>query len=197
MKSIAIFLLVAIFGIASAEKSFLEELFGAVGNPDYKPQTPIGEFIQKLKKEINVEDEQTNVQNENQANGQTLNEIAIEKMEVGISKMQTELNEMKIALEQIKKSVEENKQTFFKPKETKRTDELVKQDKLVEEDELVQSDESDEFDESNNLDWPVHFSTKMKEMMEAEAKKNDATQKRRDWIAHQRFLHEERLKTQK
>lgn len=191
MKSIAIFLLVAIFGIANAEKSFLEEIFESVANPDYKPQTPIGEFIQKLKKEVNVDDEQTNLQNENQANGQTLNEIAIEKMEKAFSKMQTELNEMKIALEQIKKSVEENKQTVLKPKETKRTDESVKQD------ELVQSDESDEFDESNNLDWPVHFSTKMKELMEAEAKKNDATQKRRDWIAHQRFLHENRLKTQK
>lgn len=191
MKSIAIFLLVAIFGIANAEKSFLEEIFGAVANPDYKPQTPIGEFIQKLKKEVNVDDEQTNLQNENQANGQTLNEIAIEKMGVAFIKMQTELNEMKIGLEQIKKSVEENKQTVLKPKETKRTDESVKQD------ELVQSDESDEFDESNNLDWPVHFSTKMKELMEAEAKKNDATQKRRDWIAHQRFLHEERMKTQK
>lgn len=191
MKSIAIFLLVAIFGIANAEKSFLEEIFESVANPDYKPQTPIGEFIQKLKKEVNVDDEQTNLQNENQANGQTLNEIAIEKMGVAFIKMQTELNEMKIGLEQIKKSVEENKQTVLKPKETKRTDESVKQD------ELVQSDESDEFDESNNLDWPVHFSTKMKELMEAEAKKNDATQKRRDWIAHQRFLHENRLKTQK
>lgn len=191
MKSIAIFLLVAIFGIANAEKSFLEEIFESVANPDYKPQTPIGEFIQKLKKEVNVDDEQTNLPNENQANGQTLNEIAIEKMGVAFIKMQTELNEMKIGLEQIKKSVEENKQTVLKPKETKRTDESVKQD------ELVQSDESDEFDESNNLDWPVHFSTKMKELMEAEAKKNDATQKRRDWIAHQRFLHENRLKTQK
>lgn len=191
MKSITIFLLVAIFGIANAEKSFLEEIFESVANPDYKPQTPIGEFIQKLKKEVNVDDKQTNLQNENQANGQTLNEIAIEKMEVAFIKMQTELNEMKIGLEQIKKSVEENKQTVLKPKETKRTDESVKQD------ELVQSNESDEFDESNNLDWPVHFSTKMKELMEAEAKKNDATQKRRDWIAHQRFLHENRLKTQK
>lgn len=188
MKSIAIFLLIAIFGIANAEKSFLEDLFGAVANPDYKPETPIGEFIQKLKKEVNVDDGQTNLQNENQANGQTLNEIAIEKMEVAFRKMQTELNEMKIALEQIKKSVEENKQSVPKTKETKRMDELVKQDELV---------QSDEFDESNNLDWPVHFSTKMKELMEAEAKKNDATQKRRDWIAHQRFLHDERLKTQK
>lgn len=108
MKSVAVFLLVALFGIANAQPLILNDLLELIGNPNYKPKTIIGEVIQGVRNGIEdiIDTGRLQEVEEEQEEQEYQDHIEIENTESSIKEAEQKLEEMRSALGEKKQAVE-------------------------------------------------------------------------------------------
>lgn len=103
MKSVGVFLLVALFGIANSQPILGDLLKELIENPDYKPKTIIGEFIQGVSQGIEADIEKERLQEEEEEREE---QNQIEITESSIIEDGQNLEEMRPASEEEKNAVE-------------------------------------------------------------------------------------------
>lgn len=112
MKSVGVFLLVALFGVANSQPILGDLLKEIIENPDYKPKTIIGEWIQGVSQGIEAEFERLQ---EDEEEREEQDQTEIENTESSIIEDEQNPQEMRSALEEEKQAVESKRAEAKKP----------------------------------------------------------------------------------